>query len=384
MMRLLPKILGRLGAGVNASDRVVFRNMATPVEFARLLDRERSRSDRNGAAFSLLIYVVRDKDQAVASLACLARILQRRLRLTDDVGWIDRRRIGVLLPETAAAGAWTVADDVACRFPQGIPLPDCRVYSYPSQRRPGERAHGNGSSRHAAVERPVHAMEGLFMIRLPVWKRALDVAGASSGLILLSPLLVLVALAVRASSRGPVFFKQARAGLGGRRFLMYKFRTMYEGAEAAQQELLALNERDGPAFKIHCDPRVTRVGRFLRSTGLDELPQLWNVLRGEMSLVGPRPLEMRYLPRYSAAQRRRHLVQPGITGWAQVNGRNALDWERRFAFDLWYVDHRGIVLDLKILFLTAWKVLRADGISQAGHATMPDFLGTPTTLTDHD
>ena len=197
-----------------------------------------------------------------------------------------------------------------------------------------------------------------------VVKRTFDILASLAMLVGALPLMLPVAMAIRWRLGSPVLFRHARPGFREKTFYCLKFRTMTD-ARDKNGELLSDAER------------LTPLGCFLRRYSLDELPQLWNVLRGEMSLVGPRPLEMRYLPRYSPEQRRRHLVMPGITGWAQVNGRNALDWERRFAFDLWYVDHRGIGLDLKILFLTVWKVLRADGISHAGQATMSDFLGTP-------
>ena len=197
-----------------------------------------------------------------------------------------------------------------------------------------------------------------------VVKRTFDILASLAMLVVSLPLMLPVAMAIRWRLGSPVLFRHARPGFREKTFYCLKFRTMTD-ARDKNGELLSDAER------------LTPLGCFLRRYSLDELPQLWNVLSGEMSLVGPRPLEMRYLPRYSPEQRRRHLVMPGITGWAQVNGRNALDWERRFAFDLWYVDHRGIGLDLKILFLTAWKVLRADGISHAGQATMSDFLGTP-------
>ena len=197
-----------------------------------------------------------------------------------------------------------------------------------------------------------------------VVKRTFDILASLAMLVVSLPLMLPVAMAIRWRLGSPVLFRHARPGFREKTFYCLKFRTMTD-ARDKNGELLSDAER------------LTPLGCFLRRYSLDELPQLWNVLRGEMSLVGPRPLEMRYLPRYSPEQRRRHLVMPGITGWAQVNGRNALDWERRFAFDLWYVDHRGIGLDLKILFLTVWKVLRADGISHAGQATMSDFLGTP-------
>jgi len=197
-----------------------------------------------------------------------------------------------------------------------------------------------------------------------VVKRTLDILASLVMLVASLPLMLPVAMAIRWRLGRPILFRHARPGFREKTFYCLKFRTMTD-ARDKNGELLSDAER------------LTPLGCFLRRYSLDELPQLWNVLSGEMSLVGPRPLEMRYLPRYSPEQRRRHLVMPGITGWAQVNGRNALDWERRFAFDLWYVDHRGIGLDLKILFLTAWKVLRADGISHAGQATMSDFLGTP-------
>lgn len=160
-----------------------------------------------------------------------------------------------------------------------------------------------------------------------------------------------------------VLFRQERPGLGGAPFYLIKFRTMHHATDTDGSLL-----RDGE--------RLTRLGGFLRSTSLDELPELWNVLKGEMSLVGPRPLLMEYLPLYSAEQARRHEVLPGITGWAQVNGRNAISWEEKFALDVWYVDNRSFGLDLKILLLTALKVLKREGISAAGESTMPRFTGS--------
>jgi sugar transferase EpsL len=191
-------------------------------------------------------------------------------------------------------------------------------------------------------------------------KRAVDVLGAAGGLLALAPVLLLIAFAVRRSLGSPVLFRQVRAGRHGRPFELLKFRTMSEARDAAGQLL-----PDGQ--------RLTRLGSWLRSTSLDELPELINVLRGDMSLVGPRPLLPDYLPHYSAEQARRHEVRPGITGWAAVQGRNALSWERRLALDVWYVDNCSLGLDLKILLMTVVKVLKREGISAEGHATMPRF-----------
>jgi len=193
-------------------------------------------------------------------------------------------------------------------------------------------------------------------------KRALDLAVTLPLLVLLSPLFVLVALTVRVALGSPVLFRQTRPGLGGRPFTMYKFRTMEERHDAEGRPL--------PDAE-----RVTRVGSLLRRLSLDELPELFNVARGEMSLVGPRPLLMRYLERYSPEQARRHEVRPGITGRAQVEGRNALGWEEKFRHDVWYVDHAGLATDLAILLRTPWEMLRGQGVSAPGHATMPEFLG---------
>ena len=160
----------------------------------------------------------------------------------------------------------------------------------------------------------------------------------------------------------PVLFKQQRPGLHGKPFMMSKFRTMTDA-------------RDGDGNLLPDADRLTRLGRFLRSTSLDELPELFNVLKGDMSLVGPRPLLMRYLDRYTPEQARRHEVRPGITGWAQINGRNALSWEDKFTLDVWYVDHCSLLLDMRIILQTIWKVLRREGISQEGEATMSEFMG---------
>lgn len=193
-------------------------------------------------------------------------------------------------------------------------------------------------------------------------KRLFDLVLAVAALAVLAlPLLVLYAM-VRRKLGSPALFRQVRPGLHGRPFMMVKFRTMTD-------------ERGADGELLPDAQRLTAFGRFLRASSLDELPELWNVLRGEMSLVGPRPLLMEYLPLYSPEQARRHEVRPGITGWAQVNGRNAVSWEERFKLDVWYIDHRSLWLDLRILWLTVRKVLVREGISAQGEATMPRFKG---------
>lgn len=194
-------------------------------------------------------------------------------------------------------------------------------------------------------------------------KRALDLLGSILALLLLSPLMLVIAAAVRITMGSPVLYRQRRPGLHGNPFIMLKFRTMRNQIDSAGDAL-----PDGE--------RITALGRLLRMTSLDELPELINVLTGQMSLVGPRPLLMEYLPLYSARQARRHDLPPGITGWAQINGRNAIDWEQKFAYDVWYVEQASLKLDSKILLLSLLKVLRAEGISQTGHATMERFRGS--------
>lgn len=194
-------------------------------------------------------------------------------------------------------------------------------------------------------------------------KRLLDITVSTLAVTLLSPVLAITALVVRQRLGSPVLFRQVRPGLNGKPFEMLKFRTMLDAV--------------GPDGQPLADAaRLTSFGRFLRSTSLDELPGLWNVLRGDMSLVGPRPLLMDYLPLYTPSQARRHDVRPGVTGWAQVNGRNAISWEQKFELDTWYVDNVSLWLDLKIMLLTVRKVLIQEGISARGDATMPIFTGS--------
>lgn len=194
-------------------------------------------------------------------------------------------------------------------------------------------------------------------------KRTVDLIAALAMLALAAPVMLVVAVLIYLGMGRPVLFRQLRAGYKGKPFVLIKFRTMREAF--------------GPDGRPLPDARrITRLGRLLRRTSLDELPQIVNVLRGEMSLIGPRPLLVRYLDRYTPEQARRHDVKPGLTGWAQVHGRNALSWEERFALDVWYVDHWSLRLDAKIVLLTIWRVLRGEGISPAGEATMPEFLGS--------
>jgi lipopolysaccharide/colanic/teichoic acid biosynthesis glycosyltransferase len=193
-------------------------------------------------------------------------------------------------------------------------------------------------------------------------KRLVDLILTVFALVLVLPVLGVITVLVRWRLGSPVLFRQQRPGLHGKPFMLLKFRTMTDA-------------RDAAGNLLPDEQRLTSFGRFLRRTSLDELPELINVLRGDMSLVGPRPLLMQYLDRYTPDQMRRHEVRPGITGWAQIKGRNALSWEEKFALDVWYVDHLSLWLDLKIILLTVWKVLRREGISQEGFATMPEFMG---------
>ena len=192
------------------------------------------------------------------------------------------------------------------------------------------------------------------------WKRAFDLTVAALGLVLLSPLLAAIGLAIRITMGNPVVYRQIRPGYGARPFTIVKFRTMTE-------------QRSTDVDPSSDANRLTVLGRFLRRLSLDELPQLWNVLKGDMSIVGPRPLLTEYLQHYTPEQSRRHDVKPGMTGWAQVNGRNEVSWERKFALDVWYVDHQSFLLDLRIIAMTIWKVLKREGISQQGHATTEKF-----------
>lgn len=194
-------------------------------------------------------------------------------------------------------------------------------------------------------------------------KRFSDSSAALFGLVIFSPVLAILAWQVFKKLGSPVLFRQTRPGLRGKPFQMVKFRTMSNAIGPDGQPL--------PDAE-----RMTPFGRFLRASSLDELPELWNVLKGDMSLIGPRPLLMEYLPLYSPEQARRHEVRPGITGWAQINGRNAISWEEKFCLDVWYVDHQSFWLDLRIFLLTIWKVIRREGISAAGEATMATFTGS--------
>ena len=207
-------------------------------------------------------------------------------------------------------------------------------------------------------------------------KRLIDIVGSGLGILILIPVFLIIGILIKLEDpKGSVFFSQKRNGLNGKEFNMYKFRSMVHNAEDLLESLMSKNEMDGPVFKIKDDPRITKIGKFIRKTSLDELPQLFNVLKGDMSLVGPRPLLVDYLQYYNDEQIKRHNVLPGLTGWAQINGRNSITWEEKFKLDLWYVNNYSLKLDIKILFMTIYKVLKRDGINQGMEVTMERFNG---------
>lgn len=323
---------------------------------------ERMRSDRNGSPLALLLIRLPSRKGSESDLGLLGRILEGRLRLTDTPGLLADGRVAVLLPDTTGAGAWKVAADVSEVYPPGPDRPECEVLVYPPRRR--ERDEDQGGAANSADEaeglsdeRLDNTSEFFFAKGMPLGKRALDMFGALAGLVGFSPVIGLAAVAIKCTSPGPVFFSQEREGRGGRRFRMWKLRTMCVDAEEKKLDLLEHSEQDGPAFKMRRDPRTFAVGRFLRWTSLDELPQFWNVLRGDMSLVGPRPLPTAESQACQQWQRRRLDVKPGMTCTWQVFGRGKVlfdDWVR---MDLDYAKRHSVWRDLKLILATGPSVL---------------------------
>ena len=335
-----------------------------PIERLRaILERKRKRTDRTGEEFSLLAFTTRGRKTRAATGDRLAAILQQRLRPADEVGWLEDEVIGVVLPATGGAAAWRVAEEVCRGFPPDCPPPACTVYCHPADFRSGEQPASGAWRGLPDAGKRVRAMQILFIRRTPAWKRCMDVAGAFIGLVLLLPLFVLIAVAIKATSRGPIFYSQWRDGRGGKRFVIYKFRSMVVGADADQHELRELNERDGPAFKISNDPRVTWVGRLLRRTNFDELPQIWNVLKGEMSLVGPRPLPCGESAACTPWQHRRLDVTPGLTCTWQARGQTKVSFDEWMRMDIRYILSRSLWQDLKLIAWTVAVVM----LGRSGH-----------------
>ncbi len=356
---MFAKVVRALRRKADSSEVRPLRGLHSIRQLRRVLARERARSDRSGDRFSLVVFAPQALSVENETHVRLSRVLRQRLRLTDEAGWLDRHRIAVVLPATPPRGAWIVAQNICQHLPAEL-LPACNVYCYPSDVSQLEHARQE-PSRRGNDEHPVHALELLFARGLPLWKRSIDVVGAALGMVLLAPLLLLIAAGVKFTSRGPIFFRQLRSGRAGRPFVMYKFRSMVIGAEARKAELRALNEQDGPAFKIKDDPRITRLGRLLRDTSLDELPQLWNVLCGQMSLVGPRPLPVDESDACLVWQRRRLDVTPGLTCIWQVQGRSRVTFNEWVRMDLQYVEQRSLWKDLRILLATLPAVLLRRG-----------------------
>jgi lipopolysaccharide/colanic/teichoic acid biosynthesis glycosyltransferase len=370
-----------------------------------VLMRERSRVDRAGGVLSLVVFHQPGRgSRKLRYPRRLLSVLKDRLRITDEVGMIDSRRAFALLPDTDSLGAEVLARMIQKRLAGEGVFVDYAVFRYVSGRsqpvvkqieyrddsnddpssnsmngRKGPNSHIGQQARNGrnGVERrqpayPLmrsahHAdldptcMVSHFPNRLPRWKRALDLMVASSAMLIAGPAMLATALLIKLDSPGPVLFCQWRAGAGRRPFRIYKFRTMVVDAERRRTELLAQNEQDGPAFKIRNDPRITRIGRLLRATSIDELPQLLNVLKGDMTLVGPRPLPMIEAEGCESWQDARHSVHPGLTCIWQVYGRSRVsfaDWAR---MDLRYIRKRSLMKDLRLLAATVPAVLRRDG-----------------------
>jgi lipopolysaccharide/colanic/teichoic acid biosynthesis glycosyltransferase len=322
--------------------------LLSPGEVQRALDDERNRVDRNGSQFAVIVFSCGGSEPP-RQMAHIASTFGNRLRSTDRAGFLVRSQLIALLPDTGGAGARKVAEDLSQSIGEGL---SPNVFVYPTDSLPA--SHDGDSVNSPTVTQPI---DHLFLRPLPFWKRCLDLFGACMALVVTSPLMLAAGVAIKATSQGPILFTQQRCGLGGRRFTIYKFRTMRVGAEEMKSHLRAQSEQDGPAFKIKDDPRVTAVGRFLRRSCIDEFPQFWNVLCGDMSLVGPRPLPCEESEQCERWQRRRLLVTPGLTCTWQVSGGMRIPFVEWMRMDIRYIRSRKFANDVRLLCRTFVAVL---------------------------
>lgn len=335
-------------------------------DFRFAADCERMRVDRNGSVLSLLL--VRLHGQSAEDVAFFARLLEGRLRVTDTPGRLDDGRVAILLPDTSAEGAWKVAADISEIFPPGPGRPECEVLVYPKHGRdrdPSDQLTEDSEkevSRGRVRDGAKATDEFFFAKSLPIWKRSLDVVGGTIGLLASMPILAVAAVMVKTTSPGPAFFTQLREGQGGKPFTMWKLRTMHVDAEEKQHELREFSQQDGPAFKMEKDPRTTTVGRFLRMTSMDELPQFWNVLKGDMSLVGPRPLPVEESAACEGWHRRRLHVLPGMTCTWQVCERGNVSFDEWVRMDLRYAKKHSLWEDMRLIIMTLPSLLLNKGM----------------------
>jgi lipopolysaccharide/colanic/teichoic acid biosynthesis glycosyltransferase len=345
-----------------------------------ILHRECSRCERNGHEFCMVIISAADSG-ASRHMHRLSKQLCRRSRATDEVGWFDRNRVCAVLPDTSPEGAMAFVRDFTLVANQRGLSPICNVLTYrgtmhsDNEQMSVEQVALGMDSAGQDIQSPSRPEAGSRMLRLhsagdvatllvrplPRWKRFIDIAVATTGLIATLPILIGVALAIKVTDPGPIFFKQRRAGLGGRPFTIFKFRTMVVDAEAQKSGLRHKSEQDGPAFKIKHDPRITRVGRLLRESSLDELPQLINVLKGDMSLVGPRPLPIDESEGCATWHRRRLDVTPGLTCIWQVHGRSSVTFVEWIRMDRRYIRALSVWQDIKLMVLTIPSILLRRG-----------------------
>ena len=319
-------------------------------EFRVAVARERIRADRNCLPLAILVIELPADRSTDRDFAFLSKVLQRRLRITDTAGYVANGRVAALLPDTPKTGAWKVASDICDVYPIGHERPNCEVYVYPEESSPSV------DETHQALNQPLGGvsaqLDSLFVHPTPMVKRALDVFGASVGLVVAAPFLLVLGTLIKLTSPGPIVYSQLREGQGGRYFRIYKLRSMRADAQHFQTALRAYSEQDGPAFKMRHDPRTTWIGRLLRRSSMDELPQLWNVLVGDMSLVGPRPLPVEESLQCASWQRRRLAVLPGLTCVWQVRGRNTVSFEDWMRMDLDYLRRRSLFYDARLLLST--------------------------------
>lgn len=346
-------------------------------EFQRTLSKERSRADREDGLFGFIILRLLDLHGAKSQTKQLARLLHRRLRQTDEKGHLGPGRIGILLPSTPNKATQAVLDDILQLARLHRLCIEGEAFVYPDRNPTGGRPTDSSIAEQVGITDSDVADSGereeveifnpsvmaVMLPEYPRWKRAIDVAVASIGIILALPLLVMCALLVKLSGPGQVIFSQRRTGYLGVPFTMYKFRSMVSDAEELKASLLQLNERDGPAFKMSDDPRTTMIGRFMRAIGLDELPQLFNVLRGDMALVGPRPLPVHEANQCLPWQKRRIEAKPGLTCFWQVDKSRDVAFEDWMRMDLKYARNTSPFLDLQLLVRTVSAVF----LGRVGH-----------------